>query len=165
MTYNKRRRAAWAFIEEGTRVRTGRAYRLVAVAAVCLGCSASTGPDHFDLAVQRSEWEAQHITSYQYDYLVTGYFIDYAEKPIRLTIRDDRVQAAVFVADSQSTLVPASSFPTIDQLFDRAEAASAAGTLTHITFDSRLHYPTEMGISGPPDGSGFVLASNLHTIQ
>ena len=146
-------------------MRTGRAYRLVAVVGVCLGCSASTGPDHFDLVVQRGKWEAQHLTSYQYDYQVTGYLIDYAEKQIRLTIRDDKVQSAVFVADSQPTLVPASSFPTIDQLFDRAEAASAAGTLTDITFDSRLHFPTEMGISGPPDASGFVLASNLHPIQ
>lgn len=149
----------------GTRVRTGRAYRLVAVAGVCLGCSASTGPDHFDIFVQRGEWEAQHITSYQYDYVVTGYFIDYVGKPIRLTIRDDEVQSAVFVADSQPILAPASSFPTIDQLFDRAEAASAAGTLTGITFDPQLHFPTQMDISGPPDASGSVFASNLHPTQ
>jgi hypothetical protein len=146
-------------------MRTGRAYRLVAVAAVCLGCSASTGPDHFYLAVQRSEWEAQHLTSYQYDYLVTGFFIDYAGKPIRLTVHNGEVQSAVFVADSEPILGPASSFPTIDQLFDRAEAASAARTLTGITFDSRLHFPTEMDIAGPPDANGSVFASNLHPIQ
>jgi hypothetical protein len=75
------------------------------------------------------------------------------------------VQSAVFVADSEPILAPASSFPTIDQLFERAEAASAGGTLTGITFNPHFHFPTEMDISGPPDASGSVLASNLHPIQ
>ncbi len=149
----------------GTRVRTGRAYRLVAVAAVCLGCSASTGPDHFYLAVQRSEWEAQHLTSYQYDYLVTGFFINYAGKPIRVTVQNGVVQSAVFVADSEPISQPASFLPTIDQLFDRAEAASAGGSLTGISFDSRLHFPTEMDLAGPPDDSGSLFASDLHPVQ
>ena len=149
----------------GTRVRTGRAYWLVAVAGVCLACSASTGPDHFDIFVQRSEWEAQHITSYQYDYLVTGYFIVYEGRPVRVVVRDGVVQSAVYIADGEPVPGPTSEWPTIDQLFDRAEAASAAGTLTGITFDSRLHFPTEMDISGPPDASGSVFASNLHPIQ
>jgi hypothetical protein len=142
-----------------------RCLAVVAISVVAAGCSASTGPDRFDVPIHRAEWEAQRITNYEYDYLVTGFFIDYAGKPIRITVRGGEVQSARFVADSQPPLVPASSFPTIDQLFDRAEAASAGGTLTGITFDPRFHFPTEMDISGPPDASGSVFASNLHSIQ
>ncbi len=152
-----------------TRVRresaVARCVAVIVLAVIAAGCSASTGPDRFDVQVHRAEWAAQGITNYEYDYLVTGFFIDYAGKPIRLTVRDGEVQSAVFVADSEPMLAPASSFPTIDQLFDRAEAASTRGTLTGIAFDPRLHFPTEMDISGPPDASGSVFASNLRPIQ
>ncbi|HET7549738.1 MAG TPA: DUF6174 domain-containing protein [Gemmatimonadaceae bacterium] len=132
---------------------------------VATGCSASTGPDRLDVSVQRAEWNAQGITNYEYDYLVTGFFIAFAGKPIRLTVRNGEVQSAVFIADSEPTLEPASSFPTIDQLFDRAEDAGAEGLLTDIAFDPQLHFPTEMDIAGPPDASGSVFASNLRPIQ
>ena len=142
-----------------------RCIAVTVLSVVAAGCSASTGPDRFDVSVQRAEWAAQGITNYEYDYLVTGFFINYAGKPIRLTVRDGEVQSAVFVADSEPTLEPASSFPTIDQLFDRADATSAGGTLTSIAFDPHLHFPTELDIAGPLDASGSVFASNLHRIQ
>jgi hypothetical protein len=142
-----------------------RCIAVTVLSLVVAGCSASTGPDRLDVPVQRAEWDAQGITNYEYDYLVTGFFIDYAGKPIRLTVRDGAVQSAVFVADSQPTSGPPSSFPTIDQLFDRAEDASAKGLLTGIAFDPHLHFPTEMDIAGPPDASGSVFASNLRPIQ
>lgn len=156
-----------ASMETGVRRRSwvARCIAVTLLSVVAAGCSASTGPDRSDVLVHRAGWAAQGITNYEYDYLVTGFLINYAGKPIRLTVRDGEVRSAVFIADSEPTLGPASSFPTIDQLFDRAEAASAGGTLTGIAFDPHLHFPTEMDISGPPDAGGSVFASNLHPIQ
>ena len=142
-----------------------RCIAVVILSLLTAGCSASTGPDRWDVPVQRAEWHAQGITNYEYDYLVTGFFINYAGKPIRITVRNGEVQSAVFVADSEPMPQPATFLPTVDELFDRAVAASSAGALTGISFDPRLHFPTEMDLAGPPDASGSLFVSDLHPIE
>ena len=156
-----------ASMEAGVRRKSwvARCIAVTILSLVAAGCSASTGPDRPDLLVQRAEWDAKRITSYEYDYLVTGFFINYAGKPIRVTVQNGEVQSAVFVADSEPISEPASFLPTVNELFDRAEAASTRGALTRISFDPRLHFPTEMDLAGPPDGSGALFVSNLHPIQ
>lgn len=137
---------------------------IAASAVVCLAayCRITTGPDHFDqLPIHRAAWEALHITNYQYDYLLTGFFINYAGKPIRIVVRDGAVQSAVFIANGELAPGPTSNWPTIDQLFVRAAQASAAGTLIGIRYDSRYDFPTQIDISGPPDASGSLFATNL----
>ena len=138
---------------------------VAAIAALSMACSGSTGPDRFAVPAHRAEWEAQHIASYQYDYLVTGYFISYEGKPIRIVVRDGEVQSAAFIADTEPLAEPAEFWPTIAELFDRAERASAAGALSGIRYDSLFHFPAEIDISGPPDASGSLFVTNLHPFQ
>lgn len=152
-----------ALQREMARMKPRRAYSFAVGVIVCVAaaCSGSTGPDRFDLPIRRAQWEAQHITSYQYDYLVTGYFIVYEDRPVRVVVRDGVVQSAVYIADGEPVPGPTSEWPTIDQLFDRAARASAAGALTGIQYDQRYDFPSEIDISGPPDDSGSLLATNL----
>jgi hypothetical protein len=138
---------------------------LLAVGACIAACSGSTSPDRFDLSVHRAEWEEKHIASYQYDYLVTGYFIDYAGRPIRLTVHDGAVESAVYISDGTPVPGGPNSFPTIDQLFDRAAEANAHDLLTGIRYDSRYDFPAEMDIAGSPDASGIIMATNLEPAQ
>ena len=128
-------------------------------------CSASTGPDRtLDLAQHRARWAAHHLASYQYDYEVTGYFIAYAGKEIRIVVRDGAVQSATYVATGEALPTPATYFPTIDKLFDQASTAEASGSLRGAKFDPALDYPTELDFAGPPDASWSVFASNLRPL-
>jgi hypothetical protein len=152
---------------ELARTRLRRARRFAAGVIVCFaaGCSGSTSPGNFDLTLHRAQWEAQHITNYQYDYLLTGYFIGYAGRPIRIVVRDGVVQSAVYIADGEPVPLPTSEWPTIDRLFDRAAKANTEGALTGIRYDSQYDFPSQIDISGPPDASGSLYASNLQPAQ
>jgi len=134
-------------------------------AASLAACSASTGPaGTLDLAQHRARWAAHHLASYRYDYVVTGYFIGYAGHDIRVVVHDGAVQSATDTDDGRTFPSPATYFPTIDQLFDRAMQAEANQSLKGARFDPRLDYPTELDFAGPPDASGSVFASNLQPI-
>ena len=113
-----------------------------------------------DIRAQRTMWNSQRPTDYTYDYELDGFFISYAGQQLRLEVRADTVRSATFVASGR-TLAGVNGLPTIDALFDQAEAAAKAGSLKAVTYDARYGFPTRMDLAGPPDASGAVLASNL----
>jgi len=94
---------------------------------------------------------------------VTGFNISIVGRPIRLVIISGTVSSAQDVA-TDSLLPVSAMFPTLDGLFDQAEAALAAGTLTAITYDSTLDFPSRLDLAGPPDASGSIFASSLELL-
>ena len=143
-------------------VRPCRARLLGAMLATALlvGCRDATSPRD-DIALHRARWAAHAITSYRYDYELTGFFINFAGRLVRVQVRDGTVQTATDAATGQPFPVPLSTWPTIDRLFDSAEQAAAAGTLRVVRFDPTYDYPTEIAVDGPPDASGALHASGL----
>lgn len=116
-----------------------------------------------DIAAARAVWNSHHLTRYVYVYEVTGFLISYVGRPIRLVVLNGSVSTAQDVA-TDSILPDPGRFPTLDALFDQAQAALAGGSLLTITFDSTFGFPSRMDLAGPPDASGSVLASSLQVL-
>ena len=125
-----------------------------------VSCGSPTGDDGTQVALHRAQWEAHGITSYQVDYLVTGFFIAWEGRHIRIVVRGDTVNAATFV-DTGEPADSLTTWPTIDELFDRAERAAADGVLRDVRFDPRFDYPSEIDLAGPPDASGSLVVTQL----
>ncbi len=141
---------------------TARQTLLAVTAALAVGCASATATRERQLQVRRDAWAAERLTSYEYDYqLGQGWFINFSGRWIHLVVREDTVRSATDVATGQPMPEPLAIWPTIDRLFDEAQQAAASGTLTAIRYDPQLGYPTEIDLSGPPDASGSILASNL----
>jgi hypothetical protein len=145
------RRPFRSLVTLATLATRGTFAALVALVA----CRDPTGSAPSVVAAQRARWTALGITSYQYDYEVTGFFINFAGRRVHLVVRNGAVQSATDAATGQPMTQPLTQWPTVERLFD--EAAGAA----RVTYDARYHYPTEIDVSGPPDASGSVLASDL----
>jgi hypothetical protein len=138
---------------------------LLLAAAVAAGCSDSTGPQPSDdIQAHRARWAAHGLVGYSYDYRVTGFFISYAGHHIRLEVRDGVVRSATDVATGQAMPGDPARWPTIDALFDQAQHAADAHALHAVRFDPVLDYPTDIEVSGPPDASGSVFASDLQPL-
>lgn len=136
-------------------------WALLLVTLALPACRESTSLEPSDIPAHRTLWQSQRLSDYAYDYEVTGFFINYEGKVIHLTVRADTVRSAVFVATGQPVGGSPATFPTINGLFDRAEAAVRANVLTDILFDPRTGFPLRMDLAGPPDASGSVFASHL----
>lgn len=135
---------------------------LVALALLLLtGCHDPTSVQSSELAARRALWEAHGLTSYEYDYMLTGFFIQFAGHRIHLVVRDGAVQSATDLTTGQTLAVTPQRWPTIDDLFDDAQRAADAGALTNVLFDGQLDYPSEIDVSGPPDAGGSVFAAGL----
>jgi len=117
-----------------------------------------------DVLAHRAVWDTHALTDYSYQYELTGFYINYAGHPIRLNVRRDTVQSAVFVATGLPVPGSQAAFPTIDALFDQAEAAALGHSLNAVVYDPRLGFPIRMDLAGPPDASGSVLASDLQPL-
>jgi len=140
------------------RQRVRRPFRLLCTLVVLgalVGCHDPTGSSPSSVAAHRAQWAALGITSYQYVYELTGFFINFAGKPVRVVVRNGAVESATEVATGQPMPQPLTQWPTVEKLFDGAVGA------THVTYDARYHYPAEIDLSGPPDASGSSLASDL----
>jgi hypothetical protein len=116
------------------------------------------------VSARRARWAAHGLTSYEYDYEVTGFFINYAGRSIHLVVRAGVVQSATDVATGLAEPGATSQWPTIDALFDEAAQAAAGGSLGSVRFDPTLDYPTQIDLKGPPDASGSVFASGLRAL-
>jgi Family of unknown function (DUF6174) len=142
--------------------------RIVCVALVALtmtACGMTTAPTADEVASHRAAWNAQHLSNYSYDYKVTGFLIAWAGRVVQLEVRNNAVVTAVYADTGQPVPGSPTQFPTIDTLFDQAAGAADAGALRAITFDSERGYPLQMDLSGPPDASGSVFASQLQPIS
>lgn len=144
--------------------------RLLSVVSAALALLACGACDNQPVAVrpadilqERAIWASHHLTRYAYVYEITGFLIAFADRPIRLVVLNDSVVSAQDVA-TDSLLPVTGAFPTIDGLFAQAITAQVAGTLTGITFDSTLGFPSRMDLAGLPDASGSFLASQLQPL-
>jgi len=124
-------------------------------------CSDPTSVQSSELAARRARWTGHGLTSYEYDYRLTGFFIQFAGDRIHLVVRDGAVQSATDLTTGQALAVTPQQWPTIDDLFDDAQRAADSGSLTQVLFDATLDYPSEIDIAGPPDASGSVFAAGL----
>jgi len=146
-----------------SRVRFATISLLAATMAAC-GSEGPIVPIPADLDSQRAAWAVQNLSSYSYDYTESGYFICCTEgQEVTLDVRNDTVVSAVFTATGQPVTVPHTRFPTINELFDRAEQALRNQSLKDIAFDTQLHYPVRIAFAGLPDASGWVLAVRLRS--
>ena len=94
---------------------------------------------------------------------MTGFNISIVGRPIRLVVLNGVVNSAQDMT-TDSLLPVSAAFPTLDGLFDQAQAALAAGTLTAIAYDSTLDFPSRMDLAGPADASGSIFASSLQPL-
>ena len=117
-----------------------------------------------ELAARRARWVEHGLTSYEYDYKLTGFFIQFAGDRIHLVVRDGAVQSATDLTTGQPLAVTSQRWPTIDDLFDDAQRAADAGSLTRVLFDGTLDYPSEIDVAGPPDAAGSVFDAGLVAI-
>ena len=129
--------------------------------AMSIGCHDPTSVQSTELAKRRAQWVAHGLTSYEYDYRLTGFFIQFAGDRIHLVVRDGAVQSATDLTTGRVLAVAPQQWPTIDDLFDDAQRAADNGSLTRVLFDGQLDYPSEIDIAGPPDASGSVFAAGL----
>jgi predicted small secreted protein len=118
-----------------------------------------------DISRHRARWAAHVIASYDYDYELDGFFIDFAGRPVRVEVRDGAVRSATDVATGQPMPQALTTWPTVEQLFDTAERAAAAGSLRAVRYDPTYDYPTSLELDGPPDASGSVTASGLVPVR
>lgn len=125
------------------------------------GCHEPTSVQSSELALRRARWEAHGLTSYEYDYRLTGFFIQLAGHQIHLVVRGGAVQSATDLTTGQVLAVAPQQWPTIDDLFDDAQRAADSASLTRVLFDGTLDYPSEIDIAGPPDASGAEFATEV----
>jgi hypothetical protein len=138
---------------------------LIGLAAAPVGCrDAPTAPSLADLQRARAEWTAHHLTRYAYRYMTTGFFNAWDGREIRLVVLADTVRSAQYVSTNDSVLGGPATLPTIDALFTRAIAALDDGTLVAVEFDPTFGYPTRLQLSGPPDASGVIVASDIELL-
>ena len=145
-------------------MRCLRPFASVGGLVLLASCASSTAPTWSQIEQFRAAWSSHHLTRYAYDLEITGYSIIWAGRPIHLVVLGDTVRSANYVATGDSVPVAPTTFQTIDGLFAQAIAARRAGTLVDIRFDLALSYPTEIVVSGLPDASGAVTASNLQPL-
>ena len=125
------------------------------------GCGDLIGPSRESIEAHRAIWISKGLTSYSYEYEITGFFNNLAGHRIRLAVRADTVRSAVFVETGDTVPGSPAWLPTINGLFDRAVTGYNAGNLTAISYDPELGYPRRMDISGPPDAAGSVFAAQV----
>ncbi len=129
--------------------------------ALLASCADAMAPTGSQIEQFRASWASHQLTRYAYDLEITGFNISWAGQLVHLVVLNDTVRSATYVATGDSVPVPPATFSTIDGLFAQAIAARSAGTLAGIQFDSTFSYPREIDLTGPPDASGSVTASNL----
>lgn len=161
-----------------TRPRRLRLTALCAAIVLAAGCNSPTSHDRptdrtdrptdttpGQVTADYEQWTSHGLDSYEYDYLLGGgFFIQFADHPIHLVVRDGVVVSATYVDTGEPLPGPLTTWPTIDDLFAHALLAAEAGSLLGLRVDTQLGYPTEIDLAGPPDAHGFLRASNLRKL-
>jgi hypothetical protein len=124
--------------------------------------SSPTAPSLSDIQRAEAEWTTHNLTRYAYRYETIGGFSALDGQAIRLVVLGDTVRSAQFVATNDS--VPVAFLPTINALFTLAITRRAEGRLVAAQFDSIFGYPRRLELSGPPDASGVVVASDIELL-
>jgi uncharacterized protein DUF6174 len=143
----------------------GTRLALLGLAMGLSGCQdLRTGPSLTQIQQAQAAWTAHHLDRYAYRYMTSGFFNAFDGQAIRLVVLADTVRSAQFVATNDSVPVVPSTLPTIDALFALAIAARENGTLVSVQFDSVFGFPARLTLSGPPDASGVIAASDIELL-
>lgn len=121
----------------------GKTKKIAAIALIFLaGCESITGTKP-----ERALWDALEIQNYDFVYQVSCFCGFTIPNPVKLSVRNGVVSAAVPVGSFVGTLPPLSVYPTIDSLFVVLETAQK-NTPNGVTvdFDPTYHYPTKIAI-------------------
>ena len=121
----------------------GKTNKIAAIALIFLaGCESIAGT-----RPERALWDALEIQNYDFVYQVSCFCGFTIPNPVKLSVRNGVVSAAVPVGSFVGTLPPLSVYPTIDSLFVVLETARK-NTPDGVTvdFDPTYHYPTKIAI-------------------
>jgi uncharacterized protein DUF6174 len=137
--------------------------RWVAIAVLTLSgasCQEVAGPSVNDVLAHRAKWAARGLTSYSFDYTLRAmiYSVGCPAAAWRLQVQQNAVTVATCLATGQAVTPPS---VTIDTLFDEALRAMRGNSITAISYDARLGFPTSIEFAGPPDASYSETATNL----
>ena len=124
-------------------------------ALLLAGCSESTLP-------LRS---AHDLENYRYDFKQVCFCLQDQIQPVTIAVRDGKV-VSVRSRETGADLTRRGNWPTIDDLFDRIEAARRQGTKPLIVeLDRELGYPTLVEIGTLANDAGVrYLSSNLRPL-
>ena len=134
---------------------------VLAMALLALaGCSdGPTGISAATIAQHRAAWLSHGLNRYGFDYQFTGFLINGVGDHFHVVVIGDTARSVTDI--NTGLLAIPGDFPSINHLFDEAEAARRNGGLTAIEFDPVLAFPTRITLAGPPDASGSRYATNI----
>jgi Family of unknown function (DUF6174) len=141
-----------------------RRYALLAFLGVLAACQSATAPSLTELQRQQDVWASHHLERYAYQYETAGFSIVWDGRAIRLVVLHDTVRSAQYAGTADSVPVAPATLPTIDALFAIARTALQDGHLVGAQFDATFGYPTRIEVSGPPDASGVIRASQVELL-
>lgn len=139
---------------------------VVALAALLAACGSSNDPNAFaraELSRHRTQWHSAALHDYAYDFQIAANLAPAVTQPVRITVTADHVTRVVNRFSGAEVSITAYPWPTIDDLFDRADQALASGdVLVTITYDATLGYPTHIVVpERTPDSGWSATAGNL----
>lgn len=112
-----------------------------------IGCSDPLGPDVGELERARARWEARAPVLYEYQLRRTCFCPRALVRPVRITVSDGDVVAAVDPGTNEPLDPPPDGFPTIDDLFDEIrDAIDGEADSIEATYDGALGYPVQVFI-------------------
>jgi hypothetical protein len=111
-----------------------------------------TNPAPLDFVVARRHWTETAPAAYQYTLRHSCFCAPAATRPVVITVRDGQVESRRYAdtgADVPADL--ASTFPTIDGLFDIIASAIAIDVAqTTVTYDPARGFPLTVALLGSP---------------
>ena len=97
-----------------------------------------------ELSDARARWVRQDLQDYEFTYRAQCTCIPELTQETVIRVRDGQVDSVWFVGGGAPQLVGEASYPTIDALFDRLEAAYAEPTaVVRATFDATRGFPRD----------------------
>jgi hypothetical protein len=112
-----------------------------------LGCSDPLGPDLGELERARARWEEHAPVLYEYRLQRSCFCPRSFVRPVRITVSDGVVVAAVDPGTNEPLNPPPDGFPTIDDLFDEIQdAIDREADSVDATYDGALGYPVQVFI-------------------
>ena len=121
----------------------GKTKKLAAIALIFLaGCESITGTKP-----EKALWDALEIQNYDFVYQVSCFCGFTFPNPVKLSVRNGVVSAAVPIGSFVGTLPALSTYPTIDSLFVVLETAQK-NTPNGVTveFDPTYHFPIRIAV-------------------
>jgi hypothetical protein len=132
---------------------------VVASLAACDTTRSLSTSDRAALTAHEEQWDARDFHSYSFDYSQSSLGRAYN---VHIEVQDDTVASVVDTDTGEPPATPM-TWPTIDGLYNEAEAAVQQDNYTvTLAYDDQYGYPTLLSITSNNPGGGFVArVSNL----